>query len=77
MLSYNLAPQASLSKLTVIDNSTALSQLIAEIYKIGYVLIDTLTDHESNYKGVVSFILLGFHNRGYVIDAFALHRELR
>jgi len=54
-----------------------LSEVIDGIYENGYVLIDTLTDYEFNYKGVITFALLAFNNRGYVVDGFALHRELR
>ena len=39
--------------------------------------MDTLTDCESNYKGVISFVLLAFNNKGYVVDGFLLHKELR
>ena len=54
-----------------------LSEVIDGIYENGHVLIDTLTDCETNYKGVISYVLLAFNNRGYVVDGFALHRELR
>ena len=40
-----------------------LSEVIDGIYENGHVLIDTLTDCETNYKGVISYVLLAFNNR--------------
>ena len=43
----------------------------------GYVIIDTFSEFGCSYKGWISWIVMGFNNRGYIIDALALHREVR
>jgi hypothetical protein len=73
MLSYNLAPKAALSSLEIVDTADFFMSIIDEIQQNGYVLIDTLVDHNVNYKGVSSLILLAFTNKGFVVDGFALH----
>jgi ribonuclease D len=41
------------------------------------VIFDTVTDHESSYKGFLALVLIAFNNHGYIIDALALHKEMK
>lgn len=47
-----------------------------EISEEGYVLFDTISDFTGSYKGEISWIVLGFNNRGYLIDALSFRKEV-
>ena len=34
--------------------------------------MDVVSDHMNSYKGFVSFVIIGFHNRAYLVDALEL-----
>ena len=38
--------------------------------------MDTISDFTLSYKGEMSWIVLAFNNRGYLIDAASLRREV-
>lgn len=73
MLSYRIAPTSALSPLELISQPNALNALIEQIYHEKYLFIDTITDFTTSYKGFITYIVLGFSNKGYLIDALALH----
>lgn len=40
-------------------------------------MMDTISDFTISYKGWISWIVIAFNNKGYLVDALALHREVR
>jgi hypothetical protein len=77
MTCYQIAPTACLSALTVVQDKEQFNQLLQEIAEAGYVLLDTISDFTSSYKGWLSWMVVGFNNKGYLIDALILHHEIR
>ena len=75
-LSQNIAPQATLSPLTLVSTPQAFTSILEKVNENGYVILDTIADLECSYKGWISWILIGFNNSGYLVDALALRREV-
>jgi hypothetical protein len=76
MACYRIAPTANLSELTVVDSRSELEEVIRMVKEEGYVFLDTISDFAASYKGEISWIVVGFNNRGYLVDGMALRSEV-
>ena len=77
MLSYRIAPLSTLSTLKIIDKPSQLTGILQAIEKQGYMFLDITSDFTTSYKGFISFIMLGFNQQGYLIDALPLRKEIK
>lgn len=41
------------------------------------MFIDSISDFTSTYKGIISIFLIAFNDRGYLIDALELNKQLK
>lgn len=48
-----------------------------EIGEEGYVFMDTISDFTLSYKGEISWVVLAFSNRGYLVDAASLRPQVQ
>ena len=50
--------------------------MVDEIRREGYCLLDVVGDYCSSYKGFVSFIVIGFVNKCYLVDCLTLREHV-
>jgi hypothetical protein len=50
--------------------------VVREVSELGYVFMDTISDFTMSYKGLISWVVVAFNNKGYLVDALALRSEM-
>jgi hypothetical protein len=76
MTCYHIAPNACLSQLILINQREDFKEVVREVAESGYVFMDTISDFTISYKGVISWVVVAFNNKGYLVDALALRSEM-